>query len=69
MSRATAKANAKKSKIRAHVEHVFADQKDRMGLFIRTIGINIGINSKISVNFNLECFFESVNGDTNIEFC
>ena len=27
------------SKIRSRVEHVFAEQKDRMGLFIRTIGI------------------------------
>jgi hypothetical protein len=26
-------------KIRSRVEHVFADQKDRMDLFIRTIGI------------------------------
>ncbi|MCU4162122.1 IS5 family transposase [Acidiphilium sp. AL] len=34
-----AKANAIKSKIRARVEHVFAQQKDKMGLFIRTIGI------------------------------
>jgi len=33
------RANAAKSKIRARVEHVFAEQKDRMGLFIRTIGI------------------------------
>ena len=32
-------ANNAKSKIRARVEHVFAEQKDRMGLFIRTIGI------------------------------
>lgn len=39
MWRAVARANAKKSKIRARVEHVFAEQKDRMGLFIRTIGI------------------------------
>ena len=31
--------NAAKSKIRAKVEHVFAEQKSRMGLFIRTIGI------------------------------
>ena len=31
--------NATKSKVRAHVEHVFAHQKDKMGLFIRTIGI------------------------------
>lgn len=34
-----AKANAKRSKVRAKVEHVFAQQKHRMGLFIRTIGI------------------------------
>jgi transposase, IS5 family len=33
------RANAAKSKIRSRVEHVFAEQKDRMGLFIRTIGI------------------------------
>jgi hypothetical protein len=39
MPRALGHANAKKSKIRARVEHVFAEQKDRMGLFIRTIGI------------------------------
>jgi IS5 family transposase len=32
-------ANAEKSKVRSRVEHVFAEQKDRMGLFIRTIGI------------------------------
>src|SRR5215210_8438112 len=33
------RANAAKSKIRSKVEHVFAEQKDRMDLFIRTIGI------------------------------
>jgi IS5 family transposase len=33
------RANKAKSKIRSRVEHVFAEQKDRMGLFIRTIGI------------------------------
>jgi IS5 family transposase len=32
-------ANAARSKIRSAVEHVFADQKSRMGLFIRTVGI------------------------------
>ena len=32
----TAKANVKKSKVRAHIEHVFAEQKARMGLFVRT---------------------------------
>ncbi|RVQ66032.1 IS5 family transposase [Croceicoccus ponticola] len=39
MSERTAKANAAKSRVRARVEHVFAQQKDKMGLFIRTIGI------------------------------
>jgi IS5 family transposase len=39
MSRTVAKGNATRSKVRARVEHVFAEQKDRMGLFIRTIGI------------------------------
>jgi transposase, IS5 family len=39
MPQTTARANAKKSAIRARVEHVFAHQKTRFGLFIRTIGI------------------------------
>ena len=39
MPERTAKANVAKSKVRARVEHVFAGQKDQMGLFIRTIGI------------------------------
>jgi IS5 family transposase len=39
MPLATARANAKKSSIRARVEHVFAHQKTRFGLFIRTIGL------------------------------
>jgi transposase, IS5 family len=39
MPERTAKANAAKSRVRARVEHVFAQQKDKMGLFIRTIGI------------------------------
>jgi IS5 family transposase len=34
-----ARANAAKSSVRARVEHVFAQQKDKMGLFIRTIGL------------------------------
>ncbi|PJG48710.1 IS5/IS1182 family transposase [Sphingobium sp. LB126] len=37
MSKATARANAAKSSIRAHVEHVFAHQKNRFNLFIRTV--------------------------------
>ena len=35
----TARANAKKSAVRAHIEHVFADLKARMGLCVRTIGL------------------------------
>jgi IS5 family transposase len=35
----TARANAKKSAVRAHVEHIFAEQKARMGLVVRTIGL------------------------------
>lgn len=33
------RANAARSKVRAHVEHPFAEMKHRMGLFVRTIGI------------------------------
>ena len=33
------RANAAKSKVRAHVEHVFARQKGPMALVVRTIGI------------------------------
>jgi IS5 family transposase len=40
MPERTRKANSVKSKVRAFVEHVFAQQKSHMGLFIRTIGIN-----------------------------
>jgi transposase, IS5 family len=39
MPEAMRRANNAKSKIRSCVEHVFAEQKERMGLFIRTIGI------------------------------
>ena len=35
----TRRANGRRSAVRAHVEHVFAEQKDRMGLFTRTIGL------------------------------
>ena len=38
MPERTRKANAVKSAVRARVEHVFAHQKDRMGLFVRTVG-------------------------------
>jgi hypothetical protein len=39
MPERTAKANAARSRVRARVEHVFAQPKDRMGLFIRPIGL------------------------------
>jgi len=39
MPKRIAKANTRRSKIRAHVEHVFAGQKHRMRLVVRTIGI------------------------------
>jgi IS5 family transposase len=39
MPEKTARANAAKSAVRARVEHVFAHQKGRYGLFIRTIGL------------------------------
>ena len=39
MPEAVARANGKKSKVRAYVEHVFARQKGPMDLVIRTIGL------------------------------
>lgn len=39
MAKRTARANAKKSAVRARVEHVFAYQKGPMGLVVRTIGL------------------------------
>jgi hypothetical protein len=50
-----ARANAKRSAVRSAVEQVFAGQKYRMGLFIRTIGIarasiKIGM-AKLAYNF------------------
>ena len=39
MPERTARANATKSAVRAHIEHVFAEQKARIGLFVRTIGL------------------------------
>ena len=37
MPKAVARANGKKSRVRAYVEHVFAQQKGPMDLVIRTI--------------------------------
>jgi hypothetical protein len=35
----TRRANNAKSRIRLRIEHVFPEQKDRMDLFIRTVGL------------------------------
>lgn len=40
MPEAVSKANGRRSKVRSAVEHVFARQKDKMKLFVRTIGIS-----------------------------
>jgi hypothetical protein len=41
------RANGRKSAVRSRIEHVFAEQKDRMALFIRTIGLaNLVYNIK-----------------------
>ena len=57
------RANAARSKIRSAVEHVFATQKHRMGLFIRTIGIKrarakIGL-ANIAFNFKRFLYWET----------
>ncbi len=57
------RANAARSKVRATVEHVFAEQKDRMGLFVRTIGIararaKIGL-ANIAFNMKRLVFWEA----------
>ncbi len=55
MPQAMARANARKSSIRARVEHVFAHQKNRFGLFIRTIGL-ARAEAKLTLA-NLACNF------------
>ncbi|MDP4576276.1 IS5 family transposase [Qipengyuania sp. G39] len=55
MPERTVIANARRSKIRSAVEHVFAGQKHRMGLFVRTVGmararIKIGM-ANLAYNF------------------
>jgi IS5 family transposase len=62
MPDAIRRANALKSKVRSRIEHVFAEQKDRMGLFIRTIGIarakvKIGM-ANLVYNFKRLVFWE-----------
>lgn len=57
-----ARANSRRSKIRARIEHVFALQKHRMELFVRTIGlararIKIGF-ANLAYNMRRLIFFE-----------
>lgn len=56
MPEAIARANAKKSSVRARIEHVFAHQKNRFGLLIHTIGI-ARAQTKLTLA-NLACNFE-----------
>jgi IS5 family transposase len=62
MPKATTGANAKKSSIRARIEHVFAHQKNRFGLFIRTIGLAHAeaklILANLAYNFDRLVFHE-----------
>lgn len=63
MPEAKRRANAARSGPRSSIEHVFADQKHRMGLFIRTIGIarartKIGI-ANIAHNLRRYVFWEN----------
>jgi transposase, IS5 family len=39
MPERTARGNARRSAVRAHIEHAFAEQTARMGLFVRNIGL------------------------------
>lgn len=50
-----ARANAKRSAVRCAVEHVFAGQKHRMGLLIRTIGI-ARVRTKIGMSNRADHF-------------
>jgi len=63
MPEAKRRANSARSRPRSSVEHVFADQKHRMGLFIRTIGIarartKIGL-ANIAHNLRRYVFWET----------
>ena len=58
----TARIIAGKSSIRAHIEHVFAHQKNRFGLFIRTIGLELAeaelTLANLAYNFDRLVFHE-----------
>jgi transposase, IS5 family len=39
LNQVQSRANAVRSKVRSRIEHIFAHQKQRMGLFVRTLGM------------------------------
>ena len=62
MPRHVARANARKSAVCSRVEHVFAQQKEHMGLRVRTIGLpraqtRIGL-ANLAYNFQRLIFHE-----------
>lgn len=62
MSQRITQGNKTKSKVRVKVEHIFAGQKERMGLFVRTIGlarakVKIGL-ANLVYNFSRLFFWE-----------
>ncbi len=54
LSERTAKSNGRRSRIRAQVEHMFAGQKHRMRLIVRTIGI---VSCTRFVDTKIRCFW------------
>ena len=66
MPEATARANARKSSIRARVEHIFAHQKSRYELFIRSIGLARAVVkltlANLAYNFDRLVFHERRRG-------
>lgn len=68
MPRHMARGNATRSKTRALIDHVFAEQKVRMGLFVRTIGLKRAAATITLVNmaYNMKrwCWLERQSAPT-----
>jgi hypothetical protein len=63
---AARQANAARSRVRSAVEHIFADQKHRTDLFVRTIGL-ARARTKIgmaNLAYNLRLYLEAHAGET-----
>lgn len=70
MPEAMSRANGRRSKVRSAVEHVFAKQKDKMKLSVRTIGIS-GAKVKIgmaNIAYNILRYF-CLTGKPQIAWC